>query len=76
MNSGCAVVAGHEIGSVPYLIKHRENGLIYRDDDFNDLYEKTKWVLEHPDACEAMGRQAYYTMVMGVPTRLIRELPI
>lgn len=62
MNSGCAVVAGHEIGSVPYLIKHRENGLIYRDDDFNDLYEKTKWVLEHPDACEAMGRQAYYTM--------------
>lgn len=30
MNSGCAVVASHAIGSVPFLIKNGENGFIYR----------------------------------------------
>jgi len=30
MNSGCAVVASHAIGSVPFLMKDGENGLIYK----------------------------------------------
>ena len=29
MNSGCAVVADHMMGAVPYLISHEENGMIY-----------------------------------------------
>ena len=62
MNSGCTAIASHAIGSVPYLIKAKENGLIYRDGDLDDLYAKTKWALEHPDACKAMGKQAYLTM--------------
>ena len=31
MNSACALVAGHMIGAVPYLIRQGENGLIYED---------------------------------------------
>ena len=31
MNSGCAVVASHAIGSVPFLIKDGVNGLIYEN---------------------------------------------
>lgn len=62
MNSGCTAIASHAIGAVPYLIKANENGLIYQDDDINDLYAKTKWALEHPDECKMMGRQAYLTM--------------
>ena len=33
MNSACAVVASHEIGSVPFLLKDGENGFIYKDGD-------------------------------------------
>ena len=33
MNSGCAVVASRECGSVPYLIRDGENGLIYPAED-------------------------------------------
>ena len=32
MNSGCAVVASHAIGSVPYLIKNGNNGYIYENE--------------------------------------------
>ena len=42
MNSGCAVVASHAIGSVPFLLKNGENGLIYKDGDEEDLYNKGK----------------------------------
>ena len=31
MNSACAVVANSAIGSVPFLIKNKENGLIYEN---------------------------------------------
>lgn len=62
MNSACAVVASGAIGSVPYLIKDGENGLIYRDGDLNDLYEKVKYLLDHPEERAAMGKAAYKTM--------------
>ncbi|MBE6916278.1 MAG: glycosyltransferase family 4 protein [Ruminococcaceae bacterium] len=63
MNSGCAVVASHAIGSVPYLIKDKENGCIYRDGDVDDLYRKVKFLLENEEKRAAMGRNAYLTMV-------------
>lgn len=63
MNSGCAVVASHAIGSVPYLIKDTENGYIYRDGDVNDLYTKVKFLLENEEKRTAVGRNAYRTMI-------------
>ena len=62
MNSGCAVVASHEIGSVPFLLKNSENGLIYKDGDEEDLYRKVKLLLDKPDLCRQYGRRAYQTM--------------
>lgn len=63
MNSGCAVVASHAVGSVPYLINTGENGLIYRSGDIEDLYKKVKYLLDNPDVQIAFGKKAYYTMV-------------
>ena len=62
MNSGCAVVAAHAIGSVPFLVEHGENGLIYEDGNFEDLYNKVKWLLDHPEERKMMGEKAYKTL--------------
>ena len=62
MNSGCAVVASHVIGSVPYLMKHRENGLIYKSGDVDGLYAHVKYLLDNPGEQERLGRAAYETI--------------
>ncbi len=63
MNSGCAIVASHAIGSVPFLMKHRENGLIYQNGNVDDLYTKVKFLLDHPDEQRVLGKKAYHTIV-------------
>lgn len=63
MNSGCAVVASHEIGAVPFLLKDGENGLIYRSGDVRMMYEKVRYLLEHPEEQTRMGTAAYETIV-------------
>lgn len=62
MNSGCAVVAGEKIGSVPYLIKDGHNGLIFRDRDIDDLTAKVVMLLRNPERADELGRNAYETM--------------
>jgi len=62
MNSGCAVVASHAIGSVPFLIRDNKNGLIYRNGDNEDLFQKVKYLIENPKERERIGRNAYFTL--------------
>ena len=62
MNSGCAVVASNEIGSVPYLVRNGVNGLVYKSDDINDLYNKVKQLLIDTKLQETLGRAAYLTI--------------
>lgn len=63
MNSGCAAVASHAIGSAPYLICDGENGCLYQDGNLEDLYRKVCTLLEQPELCEALGRKAYATVL-------------
>ena len=62
MNSGCAVVASHAIGSVPFLLRDKENGLIYKDRDVDDLYNKVKYLLDNTSEQKRMGIAAYLTL--------------
>ena len=62
MNSGCAVVASHAIGSVPFLIRDGENGLIYESENVDMLYEKIKYLLNHPEKQKRLGMEAYETI--------------
>ncbi len=59
MNSGCAVVASHAIGSVPFLIRDCENGSIYQFGNLDMLFEKVRYLLDRPEEQERMGRNAY-----------------
>ena len=60
MNSGCAVIANKAIGSVPYLIKNKENGFVYRR--FEELFEEVKYLFDHPKARKKFGAAAYETL--------------
>ena len=62
MNSGCAVVASHAIGAVPYLMKHNSNGLIYKSGDIDALYQNVKYLLDHPEEQRRLGEAAYRTI--------------
>jgi glycosyltransferase involved in cell wall biosynthesis len=62
MNSGCAVVASHAIGAVPLMLKHKENGLIYKNADLDDLYVKVKKLIENKNKREYLGRNAYTSL--------------
>lgn len=63
MNSGCAVVASHALGSAPFLIRDGENGLIYSSGNVDALFEKVRYLLDQPDKQAVIGRAAYQTMV-------------
>ena len=73
MNSGCAVVASHAIGSVPYLIEDGENGLIYQNGDIDDLYTKVKFLLDNPDRSKELGVNAYKTLTSTWNAELAAE---
>lgn len=62
MNSGCAVVVSHAIGSAPYLVEDNVNGMLYHSGDVDMLYEKVKFLLDHPNEQHRFGLRAYETV--------------
>lgn len=62
MNSGCAVIADHMAGAVPYLIRHGENGLIYRDGDKEGLFAAAEALARDRTYCRRLGEEAYRTI--------------
>ncbi len=62
MNSGCAVVASHAIGSVPFLLKHGENGLISENGNIDDLCNKVISLERDVELRERLGKNAYFTL--------------
>lgn len=62
MGSGCACVASNEIGSVPFLLKHKENGMIFKSRSVNSLFENVIQLYDSPDLCQEYGRKAYQTI--------------
>ncbi len=62
MNSGCAVVGSSMMGAVPYLIRHGENGMIYRDGSEESLLEAAEKLLEDRAFCRCLGENAVGTI--------------
>ena len=63
MNSACAVVASDAIGAVPYLLQNGENGFIYPDGNFDELYANVKQLLDSPSTAALLGKKAYETII-------------
>jgi glycosyltransferase involved in cell wall biosynthesis len=62
MNSGCAVVASHAIGSVPFLLDNGKNGYIYKNGDMDDMYQKVKSLMDNPGKRREISKNAYTTI--------------
>ena len=63
MNSGCAVVADHMMGAVPFLLQHNVNGMVYRDGQKQMLFDDVKRLLDDRELCRKLGVNAYETIV-------------
>lgn len=61
MNSGCAVIARDLIGSAPFLLRHKENGLVYHTLD--ELFCQVKGAIDDPEFCAKLGIAAYHTII-------------
>ena len=62
MNSCCACVASDAIGSVPFLIKNYENGIIYTNGNTFDLFSKVKYLMDNQQKIAEIGKSAYDTI--------------
>ncbi|WP_161488101.1 glycosyltransferase family 4 protein [Sedimentisphaera cyanobacteriorum] len=62
MNSGCAVLASHAIGSVPFLINNNRNGLVYKYGNIDDFCKKAESLLLDEGLRKMLGKNAYKTL--------------
>ena len=62
MSQGCVLVASDAIGSTPFLVEHRENGLVFKSCDVDSLTEQAEWLLNHPQEMRRMQQVASDTM--------------
>lgn len=59
MNGGCAVVSNSIIGSTRFLIDDGKTGLIYKNGNVDDLYNKIKYLLDNPEKRKELQKNAY-----------------
>lgn len=62
MSNGCTVVASCAAGSVPYLVRNKINGLIFKSENLSSLCENVEFLLDNPDKREEMAIEAYRTI--------------
>ena len=75
MSNGCAVVASDKIGAVPFLVKNRVNGLVFRSESVGSLFENVKYLIDNKQERERMSRNAYDTMLnMWSPANAAQRL--
>ncbi len=57
MNAGCVVIANKKMGSVPFLIKDKETGIIYKS--YQELEDAVKLVIDNKELRKKLGKNAY-----------------
>lgn len=63
MNSGCAEVVNSQVGAAPFLIRHKENGLVYKEGSYEDFRACVLQLMENKELIIECGKAAYETIV-------------
>lgn len=62
LNACCGVVASHACGATPFLVRHKDTGLVFRSGSDKDLADKIAMYLDDPGFLEKCSRNAYEQM--------------
>lgn len=62
MGCGCSVVSSNQIGAAPFLIKNKENGLLFKSGNIKSLYQQIKILIDDCELREKLAVQAYHTI--------------
>ncbi|WP_303642610.1 glycosyltransferase family 4 protein [uncultured Bacteroides sp.] len=62
MGSRCVLVASDAIGSTPFLIENGVNGMVFRNENLNDLYKQVKYLIDNPEQRMQIAENAYRTV--------------
>lgn len=57
MNTGCAIIANRRMGSVPFLIEHNKNGIMYNS--YKELEKYTKELINNQELRKKLSKNAY-----------------
>lgn len=63
MNSGCAEVVNSQVGVAPFLIRHGQNGLVYKEGSYEDFRDCVLRLIENKELIIEYGKAAYETIV-------------
>ena len=63
MNSGCAEVVNSEVGAAPFLIRHKKNGLVYKEGSYEDFRDCVFSLFKDKEKITEYGKAAYETIV-------------
>ena len=73
MGAGCACVASNETGAAPFLLKHKENGLVFKSKSTKSLFENVALLYDNPSFCYELGKKAYQTITTDWSARIAAE---
>lgn len=62
MGCQCVPVASDAIGSTPFLIENGINGMVFHNEDINDLYKQVRYLVDYPERRMQMAENAYRTI--------------
>lgn len=62
MGAGCGIVSSNQIGSTPFLLKHKQNGLIFKSKSLESLYDNVFLLIKNQQLRETLAINAYRTI--------------
>ena len=62
MGVGCIPIVSDEIGAAPFLINDGVNGLLFKSNNLDSLYDKVKFLLANPEIRIRMARESHLVM--------------
>lgn len=62
MSNGCVIVGSNKIGSIPYVVKNGENGMIFKSGNIESLYRKVKYLIDNPEKLHQLSENGIKTI--------------
>lgn len=62
MANGCSVVCSDAVGCAPLLINDGQNGLLFKSQDIQSLYDKVMYLITHQEERMRLSQNAYSTI--------------